>query len=742
MRIIVILFLLLGLIISCTIQERSTETTLWNDDINLSARVDSVLKIMTLEEKIGQMNLLTSDWTITGPSLRSDYIDLIKSGKVGNIFNAHTAAFTRSLQEMAMQETRMKIPLLFGFDVIHGYKTIFPISLGEAASWDLEAIETAAQVSAAEAAAAGLHWTFAPMVDIARDPRWGRISEGAGEDTYLGSQIAIARVKGFQGSDLADVSTVLACAKHYAAYGAAQAGRDYHTVDMSDRFLRDIYLPPFKAALDAGVATFMSSFNDFDGVPATANKYLLDNILRKEWGFKGFVVSDYTSINEMIAHGTAADLKEAAFQAAIAGLDMDMQGMAYSSFIEQLVKEGKISEKKIDESVRNILAMKFRLGLFDNPYRYCNEDREKEVIFSNENLEKARDVARKSFVLLKNENQILPLAKDKKIVVIGDLADNKIDMLGSWFGAGDAAQVTTILEGMKKRFSNVTYIKGCDAETDNKSDFANATTAAQKADVIVFVMGEKGYMSGEAASRSNINVPGVQTELLSELKKTGKPIVVLITNGRPLTLEKEAELADALMIIWFPGTQAGLAVADVLSGDFNPSGKLPVTFPVNVGQIPIFHSVKNTGRPIWGDQKYTSRYLDVSNEPLFVFGYGLSYTTFSYSDIKLNSTEMRTTSSIEISVTVTNTGNFDGSEVVQLYVRDLVGSVTRPLKELKGFQKIFINKGSSESVSFTLKAEDLAFTRAENTWGVEVGEFEVFVGSNSKDVKSERFWLK
>ena len=737
-----LLLLSLGLLLACSNDYKPKDNTPWNDDAKLMSRVDSVLKMMTLEEKVGQMNLLTSDWTVTGPSLRSDYIDFIKSGKVGNIFNAHTASYTRSLQKIAVEETRMKIPLLFGFDVIHGYKTIFPISLGEAASWDMDAIETSARISAAESAAAGLHWTFAPMVDIARDPRWGRISEGAGEDTYLGAQVAKARVKGFQGNNLSDVNTLIACVKHYAAYGAAQAGRDYNTVDMSDRTLRDVYLPPFKAALDAGVATFMTSFNEFDGIPATGNAYLLDEILRKEWNFKGFVVTDYTSINEMVEHGVVSDLKGAAALAVNAGVDMDMQGLAFGEYLVQLVKEGKVSEKRIDNAVRQILAMKFRLGLFDDPYRYCNEDREKETVLSKEHLEMARDVARKSFVLLKNENQILPLPKDKKIALIGYLADSKVDMLGSWSGAGEEIFVTTILEGMKEYFPNISYSKGCDADNNDRSGFENAIKLAKNSDVIVFAMGEKGYMSGEAASRSNIDIPCIQTDLLKELKKTGKPVVILLINGRPLTIQKETELTDAILEIWFPGTQAGQAVTDVLSGACNPSGKLPVTFPVNSGQIPIFYNMKNTGRPIKGDEKFTSRYLDVTNEPLFVFGYGLSYTTFAYSDITLSSGEISGKNPVEISVTITNTGNYDGNEVVQLYVRDLVGSVTRPVKELKGFQKIFIPKGEAQKVTFTLKAEDLAFTRADNTWGTEPGEFEVYAGGDSQHVVKAKFVMK
>lgn len=736
-------FLLLLILSACS-GRKTTEATKWNDPSNLEQRIDSVLKMMTLEEKIGQMNLLTSDWELTGPSLRKDYVEFIKSGRVGSIFNAHTAAYTRSLQKIAMEETRMKIPLLFGYDVIHGHRTIFPISLGESASWDLEAIETGARVAAIEAAASGLHWTFAPMVDIARDPRWGRISEGAGEDTYLGCEIAKARVRGFQGDDLGAVNTILACAKHYAAYGAAQAGRDYHTVDLSDRVLRDIYLPPFKAALDAGVATFMTSFNELDGVPATGNAYLLDKILRKEWKFGGFVVTDYTSINEMVPHGVAANLEEAVDLAVNAGVDMDMQGLGYDEFLLKLVKAGKVSEKKIDDAVRRILAMKFRLGLFEDPYRYCDEEREKKEILSAEHLEKARDVARKSFVLLKNNNQTLPISKDKKIALIGSLADSKADMLGSWFASGKADDVTTIFAGLKAEYPNTNYVKGCEVNDTDRSGFSAAVSAARNADVVVFVMGEKGEMSGEAASRSDINVPGVQTELLAELKKTGKPVVVLLANGRPLTLEKEFELSDAMLEIWFPGTQAGQAVADVLCGAYNPSGKLPVTYPRNLGQVPIFYNLKNTGRPIdeTKEEKYKSKYLDVPNSPLFPFGYGLSYTTFEYSDITLNKKEIFSNDSLEISLTISNTGNFDGSEVVQMYVRDLVGSVTRPVKELKGFKKIFIPKGNSTKVTFVLKTEDLAFTRSDNTWGTEPGEFEIFVGTDSQQLKSTGFSLK
>ncbi len=714
----------------------------WGDDKRIAQRVDSVLSLMTLEEKIGQMNLLTSDWDVTGPSMRTDYIDLIKSGRVGNIFNAYTAEYTRSLQKIAVEQTRLGIPLLFGYDVIHGHRTIFPISLGEAASWDIESIRGAAAVAAAEASASGIHWTFAPMVDICFDPRWGRVSEGAGEDTYLGSRIAEARVRGFQGSDLADASTVLACVKHYAAYGAAQAGRDYNTVDMSDRVLRDVYLPPYKAAVDAGAATVMTSFNEVDGVPATANSYLLDQILRKEWGFKGFVVTDYTSINEMVAHGYALDLEDAARLAVNAGVDMDLQGSVYDQFLAGLVGQGKVSEKQIDKAVRDILAMKFRLGLFDDPYRYCDAAREAEEILSPENRDAARDMARKSFVLLKNDAQTLPLARNARIALVGALADSKADMLGSWYAAGRAEDVVTIREGMATRFPNMVYTRGCNINDGDRSGFAAAVAAARGADVVVFVMGEAGNMSGEAASRSDIGVPGVQTELLAALEQTGKPVVALLANGRPLTLERESALSDAILEIWFPGTEAGRAVADVLAGDYNPSGKLPVTFPRNIGQVPLHYNQKNTGRPIKDNEKYTSRYLDVPNTPLYAFGHGLSYTRFDYSDLQLGSPELTRDGKLEISVQVTNSGAFDGTEIVQLYVRDMVGSVTRPVKELKGFSKVFLPRGAKQTVTFTLTPDDLAFTRADNTFGNEPGEYTLFVGGSSDNVLETKFILK
>jgi len=704
-------------------------------DANIDRRVDSVMALMSLDDKIGQLNLLTSDWDVTGPTFRKDYEDLIRQGKIGAIFNAHTAAYTRKLQKMAMEESKLKIPLLFGYDVIHGYKTIFPVPLAEAASWDLVAIEKSARIAAIEAAASGLHWTFAPMVDIARDPRWGRVMEGSGEDAYLGSLIGAARVRGFQGKDLTDPLTILACAKHYAAYGAAQAGRDYHTVDMSELVLREVYLPPFKAALDAGVATYMTSFNELFGIPASASQFLLRDVLKKEWNFSGFVVTDYTSINEMVEHGYAVDHKHGAELALNAGVDMDMQGTAYLRFLKELVDEKKVTVAQIDDAVRRILKLKFQLGLFDDPYRYSDEEREKQLIYAPEHLDAARDIARKSFVLLKNNNQTLPFgANVKNVALIGPLGDTQHHILGTWRAAGDNAKAVSLLMALQQETGfKVVFEKGCDIEGTDKSGFAKAIAAARAADIIVLAIGETAEMSGEAACRTNISIPGVQSELLAELRKLGKPIVLVLMNGRPITIEKEVDMADAVLETWFAGTQAGYAIADVLTGRYNPSGKLPITFPRNVGQIPIFYNMKNTGRPI-SESKYTSKYLDVSNTPLFPFGFGLSYTTFAYSNLALSDSLLHSNDSIVVSVKLANTGNFDGEEVVQLYVRDLVGNVTRPVKELKGYKKVFLKKGEEQTISFTIKASDLAFYHSDLTFKPENGDFMVFVGGNSVDV--------
>lgn len=698
-------------------------------------RVDSVMALMTLDEMIGQMNLFTSDWAVTGPTLRANYKADILAGKVGAIFNAHTAEYNRELQRMAVEETRLGIPLIFGYDVIHGYKTITPVPLGEAASWDLEAIERAARIAAEEASAAGLHWTFAPMVDIARDPRWGRIMEGAGEDPYLGSLIAKARVKGFQGDDIGAVNTLIACAKHFAAYGAAQAGRDYHTVDISERSLREIYLPPFKAAQDAGVYTYMTSFNELDGIPATANAHLLKDILRDEWAFDGFVVTDYTSINEMVPHGYAADNRQAAMQAVNAGVDMDMQGATFYDHLKTLADAGKVSEERIRNAVRNILRVKFQLGLFDDPYRYSNVERERSNIMTEQQLADAQDIARKSMVLLKNEGQVLPLSREiTTLAVIGPLADSQDDLLGAWRGAGEAESAVSLLTGIQEKLGSdvrILHAKGAGITGEDKSGFEAAVMAAMEAEAVILAVGEGSWMSGEAASRAMIGLPGVQTDLVKAVVATGKPVVVVLMNGRPLAIPWIAENAPAILETWFAGTRGGPAIADVLFGDYNPSGKLPATFPRHEGQIPIFYAAKNTGRPMDPNNKYTSKYLDMPNTPLYPFGYGLSYTTFAYSDLKVDKSEFRAGESITVSVELSNTGKRSGKETVQLYIRDLVGSVTRPLRELKAFEQLELEAGQSKTVRFELDPEKFKFYTADMKWQAEPGDFEIYVGGDA-----------
>lgn len=704
--------------------------------------LDDLIGRMTLAEKVGQMTLLTSDWESTGPTMRDSYMEDIRSGKVGNIFNAYTAKYTRELQQLAVENTRLKIPLMFGYDVIHGHRTIFPISLGEAASWDLDAIELSARVSAQEASAEGIHWTFSPMVDIARDPRWGRISEGAGEDVHLASEIAKARVRGYQGTDLAATDTILATAKHFAAYGAAQAGRDYHTVDITERTLRDVYFPPFKAAVDAGVGSFMTAFNEVDGIPASGSKYLLTDVLRSKWGFDGFVVTDYTSINEMVPHGYAKDLEQAGEQAVNAGVDMDLQGAVFLEHLTKSVEEGRVSEATVNQAVRRILEMKYRLGLFEDPYRYADETREKNTVYKPEFLEAARDVARKSMVLLKNEGGALPLAGSaRNIAVIGPLGNSKADMIGSWSAAGDRqTRPVTVLEGMKARAragTSVSYAKGASYEfaDEGKTDgFAEALALAKRSDVVIAVMGEKWDMTGEAASRTSLDLPGNQQALLEQLVATGKPVVLVLMSGRPNSIEWAHENVPAILHAWYPGTSGGHAVADVLFGDYNPSGKLPVTFPRTVGQVPIHYDMKNTGRPIElgaKDAKYVSRYLNTPNTPLYRFGHGLSYTSFGYSPVTLSAPSMGAGGSITASATITNTGGRAGEEVVQLYVRDLVGSVTRPVQELKGFQKIALTPGQSRTVTFTIRPEDLAFTRADMSHGWEPGQYRLWIAPSS-----------
>jgi len=711
-----------------------------------SAKVDSVLSLMTLEEKVGQLSLYTSDWDVTGPTMREGYKEDIRKGKVGAIFNAFTAKYTRGLQQIAVEQTRLKIPLLFGYDVIHGHRTIFPVPLGQAASWDLEAIENAERIAAAEASAEGIHWTFAPMVDIARDPRWGRIVEGSGEDTYLGSRIAEARVRGFQGSGYDEPNTVMACVKHFAAYGAPQAGREYHTVDMSDRFFREVYLPPYAAAINAGAATVMSSFNDLDGMPATGNDYLLTQVLRKELKFNGFTVSDYTSVMELIPHGFAVDTADAAALAINAGLDMDMQAGFYNDALPQLVKEGRVKEETINEAVRSILQKKFELGLFKDPYRYCDEEREKNTIMKPDFLAAARDLGRKSIVLLKNDGKVLPISKEvKKLGVIGPLADARREMIGSWSAAGDWKKAVTLLEGIKASVSpgtKVSYAKGSNINDDSTKYLAEALRVARESDVVILAVGEGAHMTGEAASRAYLNLPGLQERLVEEVQKTGKPLVLVLINGRPLTVTWINDHVPAVLETWFLGTQSGYAIADVLFGDYNPSGKLPVTFPRTVGQVPIFYNMKNTGRPLDLSNKYTSKYIDESNDPLYPFGYGLSYTSFEYGPVTLNSTVLGSSDTLIVSTTVKNTGDREGVEVVQLYVKDEVGSITRPVKDLKGFERISLQPGESREVRFNISGRDLSFYRKDMTFGTEPGKFRVFIGTNSRDVTEAKFELK
>lgn len=722
---------------SCTQQQAGA-------DAQLEAKVDSVLSEMTLEEKIGQMTLYTSHFDQTGPTVREGYKEDIRNGKVGAIFNAYGAEFNRELQKIAVEETRLGIPLLFGYDVIHGHKTIFPIPLGETASWNPELMEETARVAALEATAQGLHWTFAPMIDVSRDPRWGRIAESGGEDTYLNTVVARTKVRGFQGDSLSSNNTLISTAKHFVAYGAAKAGRDYHTVDISERTLREVYLPPFKATVEEGAGSFMTAFNEIGGLPATASEYLFQDILRDEWGFDGFVVSDYTAINELMPHGVAADSAEAGKLAVQAGVDMDMQGAIYHKHLPELVEQGVVSEETINESVRRILRYKFKLGLFEDPYKYSNKEREEELVMNEEHLELARETARESMVLLKNENDLLPLSKDiGTLAVVGPLADNQRHLIGSWSAAGDYTDAVPLLDGIKSVASSDTRIlhaRGADINTDDRSGFSEAVDVARKSDAVVMALGEAYNMSGEAASRSEIDLPGVQQDLIREVLETGKPVILVLMNGRPLDLTWEDENVPAILETWFAGTQAGPAIADVLFGDYNPSGKLPVTFPRSVGQVPIHYDMKNTGRPKT-ENKYTSKYLDIPNSPLYPFGYGLSYTTFEYSDIELSSSEITESESLQATVEVTNTGDLSGEEVVQLYIRDLHASVTRPVKELKGFEKINLKPGETKEVSFTIDREDLEFYGLDMNWIVEPGKFKVFIGTNSEEVKEASFDL-
>nr|WP_315176065.1 glycoside hydrolase family 3 N-terminal domain-containing protein [uncultured Flavobacterium sp.] len=710
----------------------------------IDQKVNALLKQMTLEEKIGQLNQYTGDNAATGPiTINPNKQAEIKQGLIGSMLNILGTQYTRQYQELAMQ-SRLKIPLLFGQDVIHGYKTTFPLPLAEAASWDLDAMELSARIAAVEASASGIHWTFAPMVDISRDPRWGRVMEGAGEDTYLGSKIAYARVKGFQGK-LGDVNSVMACVKHFAAYGAAVGGRDYNSVDMSERMLWETYLPPFKSALDAGAATFMNSFNDLNGIPATGNKYLQRDILKGKWNFQGFVVSDWGSIGEMVSHGYSKDNKEAALQAITAGSDMDMESNAYRYHLAELVKAKKVSITLIDDAVKRILRKKFELGLFDDPFKYCNPEREQAALNNPEHRKAARDIAAKSIVLLKNENGILPLSKETKtIAFIGPLVKERKQNMGFWSvelpEVDYDKHVISQWEGVQNKVGNsakLLYAKGCEIEGDNKDGFAEAEAVANQADVVILSIGERRDMSGEAKSRSNLRLPGVQEELIKAIQATGKPIVVLINAGRPLIFNYTADTVPAILYTWWLGTEAGNAIADVLFGDYNPSGKLPMSFPREEGQIPIYYNHFNTGRPAANETatNYVSAYTDLKNSPKFPFGFGLSYTTFNYSDLKLSKNKIKSTETIEVSMTITNSGKVAGEEVVQLYLRDKVGSVVRPIIELKDFQKIKLNAGETKMVKFTIDKQKLSFYNADLKWISEPGDFDLMIGSSSSDIR-------
>lgn len=729
---------------------------------SVEGKIDSLLSVMTLEEKVGQMNLYNGFWDVTGPvpkegSAKTKY-EHLKKGWVGAMLNVRGVRNVKEMQRIAVEETRLGIPLLIGFDVIHGYKTLSPIPLAESASWDLEAIEKSARIAAIEASAAGINWTFAPMVDISRDPRWGRVMEGGGEDPYLGSKIAKARVHGFQGDDLKQKNTIAACAKHFAAYGFSEAGKEYNTVDIGTSTLYNSVLPPFKAAADSGVKTFMNSFNELNGIPVTGSKFLQRDILKGKWNFNGFVVSDWASINELINWGHAKDKKEAARIAATAGSDLDMEGHVYVKELAGLIREGIVDEKILDDAVRRILRVKFELGLFDDPYRYCDTKNEKENIGHPSHHEAVLDVAKKSIVLLKNEGNLLPLKKEgQKIALIGQLAADKNSPLGSWRIASDDNTAVSVLEGMKKYTGNtLVYEKGVDVtigrtafieevqiNETNKDGIDAAVKAAKNADVVVLVLGEHGFQSGEGRSRTNLGLPGLQQELLEEIYKTNKNVVLVLNNGRPLAIEWAAENIPAIVEGWQLGTQSGNAIAQVLYGDYNPSGKLPMTFPRNVGQVPIYYNYKNTGRPVDKDDNvFWSHYIDTKNTPLYHFGHGLSYTSFAYNNLKIHGKDFSVNDIIKISVEVTNTGAYDGKEVVQLYIRDLFASVTRPVKELKGFELVEIQKGKTKTITFELSKKELGFYDNNGNFIVEPGDFELFVGGSSKTVLKDAFTLQ
>lgn len=711
-------------------------------DARIEARVAALMQQMTLEEKVGQLHQL-SGRQFTGPS-SSAYADKladIRAGKVGSMLNVKGVADTRVIQALALQ-SRLKIPLLFSLDVIHGYRTVFPVPLGEAASWDLEAIEQSAHIAAREAAAAGIHWTFAPMVDVARDPRWGRVMEGAGEDCYLGARIATARVRGFQGKQLGGTDAVMATAKHFAAYGAAQAGRDYNAVDMSPQQLYETYLPPFKAAADAGVATFMNAFNTLNGIPASGSSWLQRDILKGAWQYRGFVVSDWGSIREMVPHGYASDLADAAVKALRAGSDMDMEGYAYSQHLAAAVRSGKVELAQLDDAVRRVLYKKFELGLFDDPYRFSDAAREQAVLADPAHREAARAIARKSMVLLKNQGQLLPLAPSGgSIAVIGPLADSQRDLEGGWVVQGERAPVVSILAGLRQQAgtARVSYAPACAPGCADTAGFAVALEQARKADVIVLAVGETWDQSGEAKSRTELGLPGHQEELFTALRALGKPIVAVLLAGRPLVFNTIADQADAIVYAWFPGSEGGNALADVLFGDYNPSAKLPMTLPRSVGQIPLSYQQYNTGRPVTdpGNVVYKSAYIDAPNTPRYAFGHGLSYTEFGYSDLQLSQSSLRGQQQATLSFTLTNRGKRAGAEVVQFYLRDKVASLVRPLKELKGFEKVYLQAGETRRVSFTIGRDTLSFFNQALQWNAEPGDFQLMLGSASDDIRLE-----
>ncbi len=737
-----------------------------SEEVKMNRFISELMAKMTLEEKLGQLNLPSAGDFTTGQTSSSDIGKKIVEGKVGGLFNISTVEKIRSVQRVAVEESRLKIPLIFGMDVIHGYKSVFPIPLGLSCSWDMVLIEQSARIAAIEASADGISWTFSPMVDISRDPRWGRISEGSGEDPYLGGEIAKAMVRGYQGTDLTKNNTIMACVKHFALYGAAEAGRDYNTVDMSRQTMYNIYFPPYKAALDAGVGSVMASFNEVDGIPATGNRWLLHDVLRDQWNFDGFVVSDYTGINEMIDHGMG-NLQTVSALALNAGTDMDMVGEGFLTTLEKSLSEGKVTEAQINTACRLILEAKYKLGLFDDPYRYCDVNRSKTEIYTDANRLAARKTAAESFVLLKNEGNILPLKKDARIALVGALADNRLNMCGTWTVAGDFEKAVSVLDGLKLvagKPENILLAKGSNVVGDSLLEsrigifgkptgwdsrpaevvIAEAVEAAKKSDVVVAVLGEAAESSGESSSLSNIELPQNQRDLLKALLQTGKPVVMVLFTGRPLALKWENEHVPAILNVWFGGSEAGAAVADVLFGDVVPSGKLTTTFPQNTGQIPIYYNHKNTGRPLADGQwfsKFRSNYLDVSNDPVYPFGYGLSYTTFSYSDLVLSKNALKPGEKLEVKVKVKNTGNFDAKEVVQLYLRDMVGSSARPVKELKDFKKVLIKKGETLDVTFTLDVEDLKYYNYNLKYIAEPGDFKVFVGGNSRDALEASFVL-